>query len=139
MDYIPYILLGIIFLFLGMQIAFRLGSQRMVGKPAPDVSGLLDGPYDPGRKALFYFYGAHCPPCRTLAPRIDRLAERYPNVFKVDVSEGPELATRFGITATPTIILVEAGTIAKAMVGTLSEKRLTALMEANTTASTSPG
>ena len=138
MDYIPYILLGIIFLFFGMQLAFRLGTQRMVGKPAPDVAGLIDGTYDPTRKALFYFYGEHCPPCRTMTPRIDSLAERYPNVFKVDVGESPELATRFGITATPTVILVDAGMIAKAMVGTPSERRLTALMEANTTPSASP-
>ena len=139
MDYIPYILLGIIFLFFAMQVAFRLGTQRMVGKPAPDVADLLKEPFDPAKKALFYFYGAHCPPCRTMTPRIEKLAQRYPNIFKVDIGESPELATSFGITATPTILLVEAGKIAKAMVGSLSEKRLKALMEADSAPSASPG
>lgn len=129
MEAIPYVLLGIIALFFAFQFAFRLGTHRLQGRPAPDLSDVLGDELDPARKALFYFYSAHCPPCRTMAPRIDRLAKRYPNVFKINISESGEIAHRFGITATPSVILVDGGEIVRAMVGTQSERRLAALME----------
>ena len=129
MDFIPYVLLGIIVVFFLVQLAFRLGTSRLEGQPAPDVSDLLGTRLDPGKKALFYFYSSHCPPCRTMSPRIDRLAQRYPNVFKVDIGESRELTRRFSITVTPSVIIVDQGQIAKAVVGTQSEKRLAAVME----------
>jgi thioredoxin 1 len=129
MEYVPYVLLGIVLLFLAMQFVIRLGTRRLEGKPAPDVSDLLGQPVDPAHKSLFYFYSDHCPPCRTMSPRIDRLAERYPNVFKVDVGKARELATRFGITATPSMIVIDDSKIEKAMLGTQSERRLAALLE----------
>ena len=129
MDFIPYVLLAIIVVFFLVQLAFRLGTSRLEGQPAPDVSDLLGTRLDPGKKALFYFYSSHCPPCRTMSPRIDRLAQRYPNVFKVDIGESRELSRRFSITVTPSVIIVDQGQIAKAVVGTQSEKRLAAVME----------
>jgi len=131
MEAIPYVLLGIIALFFAFQFAFRLGTHRLEGRPAPELSDVLGEDLDPARKALFYFYSDHCPPCRTMAPRIDRLAERYPNVFKINISQSGEIAHRFGITATPSVILVDGGKIVRAMVGTLSERRLAAMLEAD--------
>ncbi len=129
MDFIPYVLLGIIALLLVVQLAFRLGTNRLQGKPAPDVSDLVGNRLEPGKKALFYFYSSHCPPCRTMSPRIDRLAKRFPNVVKVDVGESRELTRRFAITATHSVIVVDQGYIAWALIGTLSEKRLVTWME----------
>jgi thioredoxin 1 len=129
MEYVPYVLLGIMLLFLAMQLVFRLGARRLEGKPAPEVSDLLERPVDPTHKSLFYFYSDHCPPCRTMSPRIDRLAERYPNIFKVNVGKARELATRFGITATPAVIVTDASKIEKAMIGIQSERRLAAFLE----------
>ncbi|MDJ0893311.1 MAG: thioredoxin family protein [Gammaproteobacteria bacterium] len=129
MDLIPYVLLGIIVVFIAVQVVFRVGAIRLRGKPAPDVHDLIGHRLQPGKKALYYFYSSHCPPCRTMSPRIDRLAERFPNVFKVDVGESRELTKRFSITATPAVIVVDEGQIARAMIGTLSEKRLAAWMQ----------
>ncbi len=129
MDFIPYVLLAIIVAFFLVQLAFRLGTSRLEGQPAPDVSDLLGTHLDPGKKALFYFYSSHCPPCRTMSPRIDRLAQRYQNVFKIDIGESRELTRRFSITVTPSVIIVDQGQIARAVIGTQSEKRLAACME----------
>ena len=139
MEVIPYVLLGIIALFFGFQFAFRLGTHRLQGKPAPELSDVLGKELDPTHKALFYFYSAYCPPCRTMAPRVDRLTERYPNVFKINISESGEIAHRFGITATPSVILVDGGMITRAMVGTQSEKRLAALLEPDPHQAPNPG
>ena len=129
MDFIPYVLLAIIALFFLVQFALRLSTHRLEGQPAPDVSDLLGTRLEPGRTALFYFYSSHCPPCRTMSPRIERLAQRYPNVFKVDIGESRELTRRFSITVTPSVIIVDHGKITKAVVGTQSEKRLAVCME----------
>ena len=129
MDVIPYVLLGIIVLFIAVQFEFRLGTSHLQGKPAPDVSDLLGNRLEPGKKALFYFYSSHCPPCRTMSPRIERVAQRFPNVFKVDVGESRELTRRFSITATPSVVIVHEGQISRAGIGTISEKRLATWME----------
>ncbi len=129
MEAIPYVLLAIIGLFIFMQLALRMSTRRLEGEPAPEVSDLLDRPPEPGKKALFYFYSNHCPPCRTMTPRVDRLAERFPNVFKINISESRELGQRFSITATPSVIVVDQGQIARAFVGTASERRMAACLE----------
>ena len=64
-----------------------------------------------------------------MSPRIDRLAQRYPNVFKVDIGESRELTRRFSITVTPSVIIVDQGQIARAVIGTQSERHLAACME----------
>ena len=131
MDAIPYVLVAIIALFIFVQLAFRLSTRRLEGKSAPDVSDLLDPPPEPGEKALFYFYSNHCPPCRKMTPRVDRLSQRFPNVIKINISESRELGQRFSITATPSIIVVDQGQITRALVGTHSEKHLASYLEAD--------
>ncbi len=129
MEAVPYVLSGIIVLFVLMQAGFWLSTRRLQGRPAPDVSDLLDVDLSGSERVLFYFYSAHCRPCRVMEPRIDRLAQRYGNVFKVNINDARDLAGRFSITVTPSIMVVAEGRIARAMVGTHSEKRLAALLE----------
>jgi len=60
----------------------------------------------PGR-VLVDFYAAWCPPCRVIAPLLERLAEEHAGrvVFlKVDVDAEEELAARFGVRTVPTLI-----------------------------------
>jgi len=120
----------IVALVLVSRIAMIVHSRAMVGKPAPDdLSGDAGRAIRKGRRALFYFYSTHCPPCKAMTPVVDALAEKHPNVFKVNVSEDFLAARKFGVTATPSVVLVEGGVICKFLIGAQSETRLARLLE----------
>ena len=73
-----------------------------------------------GRPTLIDFYADWCGPCRTMAPVIDELAgalQGRADVVKVNVDESPELASRYGVEAIPTFIVVRAGNAAHKLVG----------------------
>jgi thioredoxin 1 len=61
---------------------------------------------------LVDFWATWCPPCRALAPILDRVAKELGQevvVAKVDVEESPAIAERFGISNIPTMIFFKAG------------------------------
>ena len=58
------------------------------------------------------FWAEWCGPCKKLSPVIDELAEEYDGVVdirKCDVEENVEVASKFGVMAIPTIVLVKNG------------------------------
>jgi thioredoxin 1 len=99
-----------------------LSSRRMIGKSIEWGNGTIE-------KRLFYFYSPKCGPCRRMTPIIDKLAQQYPTVTKVDVSDEPETASRFGIRATPTTVLVKDNIIEEVMLGARSENQLIQLLK----------
>ena len=58
--------------------------------------------------AIVFFTSATCPPCKTLYPLYDELAESTPEssciFIKVDVSQAQEIGSRYSIRATPTFM-----------------------------------
>lgn len=55
-------------------------------------------------------FATWCGPCRTLAPKLEVMAQKYPNVtiVKVDVDELTSFADRYSISAMPTILFVKS-------------------------------
>lgn len=64
-----------------------------------------------GNIVLLDFWAEWCGPCRMVAPVVEEIAQDHTEltVGKVDVDTQMELATRFGITSIPTLILLENG------------------------------
>ena len=67
--------------------------------------------------------------CRSMTPIIERLALQHANIVKVDVTESSELASKFGVMGTPTLVLVRDGKVDRMLVGAKSEKIVRALLE----------
>jgi thioredoxin 1 len=66
------------------------------------------------------FWAAWCGPCRTVAPEVEALADKYGasiKVVKVDVDANQAVAGRYGIRGIPTIGLFEAGKLTTQAVG----------------------
>ena len=78
------------------------------------------------------FWATWCGPCRMLSPLVDELAEETPGikVGKVNVDEEPELATEFGITLIPTVIVMKNGKITAKSTGYKPKSELAALLAA---------
>jgi thioredoxin 1 len=82
---------------------------------------------------LLDVYGEHCPPCRQLAPLIDRLAVQYEGrarVLKIEAGANTELAGGLGITSVPTVLAFREGKEVGRLVGLRPEPAYRKLLEA---------
>jgi thioredoxin 2 len=78
---------------------------------------------------LVDFWAAWCPPCRAVAPEMERLAAERAGrliVAKVDTEALPQVAARFGIRSIPTMILFRAGKEATRLSGAMSASAIAA-------------
>ncbi len=128
MEYLPFVLIAVLLLFMAFPLYIWFSSKRMQGGSAPPYDDLLTPEQRGKAKMLFYFYSQHCGPCRTLTPLVEQMAERYGNVVKVDVMRQGAVAQRFAVRATPTLVLVEGNTVVKVILGPVGEKPLDLLL-----------
>ena len=79
---------------------------------------------------LLDFFAAWCGPCAALAPVIDGIAARNPDlkVGKVDVDEEPGLAQRYGIMSIPTLIVFKGGKVVEQAVGARGKADVAAML-----------
>lgn len=78
-----------------------------------------------GEPVIVDFYADWCPPCRMTLPRINEAAAEGIRVVVVDVDLAPDLASRYQITAIPTVMLMKDESVLKRIVGvyTLNDLR----------------
>lgn len=129
MNYLPYILLGIALLLIGMQLRLFFSAKSVQGKPAPGFEDLSDEAQRGMPVLLFYFHSEYCGPCRRITPLVEAFAANTGAVIIVDVGQQPEAALRFGVRVTPTLMRVRNGIIEKVVVGEVGEEKLKKLLE----------
>ena len=68
-----------------------------------------------------------CGPCRTIAPVVDKLAEKYRGRFKfyrLNIDENPKTATKYRVMSIPTLIFFSDGKAVDTVVGAVPESTL---------------
>jgi len=73
---------------------------------------------------LVDFWAEWCGPCRMLGPVIEKVStqlEGKAKVYKLNVDENPGVASQYGITAIPTVIVFKNGQVHKQLVGVQKE------------------
>ncbi|MBR5362158.1 MAG: thioredoxin [Oscillospiraceae bacterium] len=72
-------------------------------------------------KVLVDFWASWCGPCMMMAPVLEQLDEKYPDlkVVKVNVDAAQEPAVQFGIDSIPAFLLFEDGKVTKKTVGAM--------------------
>ena len=60
---------------------------------------------------LVDFFATWCGPCKMLAPHLDELSAKNPDVkiVKIDVDEETPLAIKYGVASIPTLLLFKDG------------------------------
>lgn len=80
---------------------------------------------------LLDVYGERCPPCRTLAPVLDRLSSEYEDraaVLKLEAGANRELAGNLGISSVPTVIAFLGGEEVGRLIGLRPESEYRRLL-----------
>ena len=83
------------------------------------------------RGVLVDFYAVWCPPCRSLAPLLERFAEQNAaqlKVVKLDTDEDEELAQQYGVMKIPTLVYFKNGQEVRRAINPQSRAALEALV-----------
>lgn len=83
--------------------------------------------------AVVDFSASWCGPCKMLAPVIEELSEEINGVdfFACDIDENDKLASSFGISSVPTVILFKKGKAEAMTVGFNPKQALKSFIESN--------
>ena len=79
------------------------------------------------------FWAEWCSPCKMIAPVLDEIAAEQAGksvIARVNIDEAPELASRFGITVIPTLIVFKNGQPVRTRRGVQSRRDINAPLAA---------
>jgi thioredoxin 1 len=128
MSTILYLVLAFVGFIILMQLIAKISSLLKKGKPAPQVSGALGQKISSGQKVLLYFFSPTCGACKAMTPVIDKMRNENANVYKINVTQKPDISRAFGILGTPATILLENKKISKFVMGAKSESFLRSII-----------
>lgn len=78
------------------------------------------------RAVLVDFYATWCPPCKMLAPVLERIANSRAefDIVKINVDENPELSMKYGIDVVPTMVVFKDGNPTSRITGYVEEDKI---------------
>ncbi|MBQ8119675.1 MAG: thioredoxin [Ruminococcus sp.] len=83
------------------------------------------------KPVLIDFFANWCGPCRMVSPLVDEIADEREDVkvCKVDVDEQGELASHFGVSSIPMLVVMKNGKITAQNVGAIPKPAIIELLD----------
>ncbi|MFH1655835.1 MAG: thioredoxin [Candidatus Omnitrophota bacterium] len=76
---------------------------------------------------LVDFWAEWCMPCKMIAPILDEIFKEYSGrlkIAKINIDEGQNTATKYGIMSIPTLMFFKNGVVSDQVVGALTREQL---------------
>lgn len=83
------------------------------------------------KPTMVKFTALWCRPCSILQPVLDDLAKELEgkvNIYKLDVDDSPEIASKYKVRSIPTIIVFKSGSLTATQVGSTGKAELLKLL-----------
>jgi thiol-disulfide isomerase/thioredoxin len=116
LELVVYAVLGLSATWALYLVYMHVATRAAEGRSAAPLFDIYPALADGGR-ALVYCYSPMCGPCRPMSREVDSLIESGERVYKLDITRHPQAGQDLGIRATPTLILIEDGSIARMVLG----------------------
>lgn len=124
---------GYLLLFIAVYLAVQgwlmLQARKGRGRPAPRLDDMLDPRHLSRERLVLYFWRPGCQLCAPTSRLVDALLETRDDIVKVNVLEEPDLAERFRVQGTPTLIVLRGRRIEQVLVGSRDEGGILALLD----------
>ncbi len=107
----------------------RLKAAKGMDKMVTDVSdqNFEDQVLKSTQPVLVDLWAPWCGPCRTVAPVIDKLAEKYQGRFKfcrLNIDKNPKTTAQYRVMSIPTLIFFKGGKAVDTVIGAVPESTL---------------
>ncbi len=95
-----------------------------------NINNFQDEVMKSDKPVLLDFWASWCGPCRMVSPIIDEIANERADikVGKINVDEENDLASLFGVTSIPTLVVIKNGKVANQAVGARPKEDILALL-----------
>lgn len=94
-----------------------LATRSSEGRSAEPLASCFPSIDRQAGKALVYCFSPSCRPCRPMSAEVDALIDEGEPLFKLDISQHPEVAREFGIRATPTLMVIDDQVVSRMVLG----------------------
>jgi thioredoxin 1 len=84
------------------------------------------------KPVLVDFFATWCGPCKMVSPIVDEIAGEMGdkvNVYKLDVDQSPDIASRYEVMSIPTLIVFKDGAVHKSTLGAQPKQNILALFD----------
>ena len=130
MDLFLYMVLGLAATWGSYVLYMLVATRASEGRAAAPLFAIFPSLAGLHGRALVYCFSPRCGPCRPMSRDVDVLAASGAPVFKLDITEHTEISRELGIRATPTLIVVEDGAVARMVLGVKTASYMQRLMDA---------
>ena len=96
-----------------------------------DLNNFRQEVLESDKPVLLDFWAPWCGPCRMVVPLVEQIADERPDikVGKVNVDEEFDLASRFGVSSIPMLVVMKNGQVIRRSTGARPKAQILAMLD----------